>query len=50
MNTDEKMYFYALNKLRDSMRLLMKAEASDERKELREQAAAYAAIVTALHP
>ena len=38
---------YAWEKLQDTMALLRKAEDADERKALREQAAAYATIVTA---
>ena len=38
---------YAWEKLEDTMALLRKAEDVDERKALREQAAAYATIVTA---
>jgi len=38
---------YALEKLNDTMVLLRTAEDAEERKALREQAASYAAIVTA---
>lgn len=38
---------YALEKLNDTMALLRVAEEPEQRKALREQAAAYAAIVTA---
>lgn len=48
MNPVDRYLAYAFEKLAYTMELLMKAEASDERKQLREQAAAYAAIITAL--